>query len=294
MIISASRRTDIPAFYSKWFMERIRTGYCTVPNPFNAQQISQISLAPADVDVIVFWTRNPRPLMPWLTELDENGYRYIFLYTLLDYPRWLETHTPSNDTAISSFIELSDRIGPDRVVWRYDPLVFASSLDFDFHRRTFERLAAALEGYTHRVKISIMDDYVKARRRLAKANSESFLSREFLADDDGFATLMRDMAETAGRHGLELQSCAETLDLQPYGIRPGKCMDDDLLNELFALDLPYTKDPSQRSNCLCTVSRDIGMYNSCLFGCQYCYATSSFKSARERYALHDPQRSSLY
>ncbi len=294
MIISASRRTDIPAFYAEWFMQRVRAGYCTVPNPFNANQVSNISLAPADVGAIVFWTRNPRPLMSHLHELDEQGYRYVFQYTLLDYPRWLETHTPPVDAAVAAFRELADRIGPERVIWRYDPLVFTRSLDAAYHRRTFNAIASALAGYTHRVVISIVDEYAKTRRRLGQLADEAPVAKETLSQDDTFAELMRDLAAMTGEHGMEPQSCAETVNLQPYGIRPGKCIDDDLLRGLFGLDITDTKDPSQRTHCGCVVSKDIGMYNSCLFGCQYCYATGSFNAARTRHEQHDPHTSSLF
>ena len=275
-------------------MQRIRAGVCTVPNPFNAKQVSIISLLPHDVDAIVFWTRNARPMLPHLHELDRLGYPSLFLYTLLDYPSWLETNTPPLDSAVAAVQALADQIGPDRVIWRYDPLVFTPALDFDFHRHKFAEIAKRLSGYTHRVKISIMDDYAKTRRRMSQLPDQVLLSKDELVEMPQFGELMRDLASIADEAGMEIQSCAETLDLSPFGINPGKCMDDDLLSRLFDLELPYKKDPSQRLNCLCTVSRDIGMYNSCLFGCQYCYATSSFELAKLRYIQHDPSTSSLY
>ena len=294
MIISASRRTDIPAFYTAWFMERVRAGFCTVPNPFNANQVSAISLAPQDVDAIVFWTRNPRPLLSHLPELDACGYHYLFQYTLLDYPRWLETRTPPVEAAIDAFRELSARIGPERVIWRYDPLVFTRSIDADYHRRKFAKIAVALAGCTRRLVVSVVDDYAKTRRRLRQLNDETPVAKETIAEDGAFAELMRDLARIAGEQGMEIQSCAETLDLQSYGIRPGKCIDDDLLRRLFGLDIAGTKDPSQRAHCGCVVSKDIGMYNSCLFGCQYCYATGSFDAVHTRYVQHDPHAPSLF
>ena len=144
MIISASRRTDIPAFYAPWFMNRMRAGYCTVPNPFNRSQVSRISLRPEDVDVIVFWTRNPRPLLPALDELDDRGYRYYFQYTLLDNPRTLDPKSPPVDAAIATFQTLAERIGPARVIWRYDPSVLSSATGADFHLERYARIAAAL------------------------------------------------------------------------------------------------------------------------------------------------------
>jgi hypothetical protein len=122
MIISASRRTDIPAFYAPWFMNRVRAGFCVVRNPFNPQQSTRVSLVPQDVDLIVFWTRNPKPLLPYLKELDSRGYRYYFLFTLLDYPSWLELSTPAVENSLECFKQLSELIGPQKVIWRYDPI----------------------------------------------------------------------------------------------------------------------------------------------------------------------------
>ncbi len=300
MIISASRRTDIPAFYAEWFMQRIRAGDCHVPNPFNAGQVSVVSLAPADVDAIVFWTRFPRPLLAHLDELDARGYRYYFQYTLLDYPRSveshrLESHRPDGAAAVEVFRRLAERIGPARVIWRYDPILLSAQLDADYHRRQFAKLASALDGSTQRCVISLVDLYAKTRRRLsgldladmAEAGTEAVASRPAIAD------LMRFLADTAQRHGMEITSCAETAELQPYGIRPGKCIDDDLLRTLFGLDLWLKKDPSQRAACGCVLSKDIGQYNTCLFGCQYCYATADFAAARRRHAQHDPSAPAL-
>ena len=123
MIISASRRTDIPAFYAEWMVRRLKEGYCTVPNPFNRNQVSRISLRPEEVDAIVFWTRNPRPLMPYLDELDSRGYRYYFQFTILGYPRDIDPKSPPAATAIEVFREIAERLGPRRVIWRYDPVV---------------------------------------------------------------------------------------------------------------------------------------------------------------------------
>ena len=165
MIISASRRTDIPSFYSQWFINRIRAGFCTVPNPFNYKQISHISLLPKDVDVIVFWTRNPNPLIPYLGELDERGFRYYFQYTLLGNPRSLETKTPSLASALDTFRKLSEVVGPQKVIWRYDPIVFSSITDIQFHIENYVQISNILRGYTHRSVVSIMDFYKKMKKR---------------------------------------------------------------------------------------------------------------------------------
>ncbi len=291
VIISASRRTDIPAFYAGWLINRLRAGYCAVPNPFNPNQVSRISLEPEDVDVIVFWTRNPRPLMRHLAELDERGYRYYFQYTILDNPRPIDPHAPIAETSLNTFQELAKRIGPERVIWRYDPIVFSQVTGPEFHQHTYRRIAQALRGYTRRSVISLLDVYHKAEKRLralAKQGVE-------LVDCDGetLGDLMRALAQTAAENDMEIVSCAEPIDLQSYGIRPGKCVDDEYIAHVFGLEVAHAKDPSQREACGCVVSRDIGMYESCLFGCQYCYATSSFQRARVNYAGHDPNSPSL-
>jgi len=294
MMISASRRTDIPAFYAAWFMNRVRTGFCTVPNPFNRKQVSRISLLPQDVDAIVFWTRNPRPLLASLDELDARGYRYYFQYTLLANPRPIDAHTPPVEAAIETFHMLSARIGAERVIWRYDPIVVSSLTDATFHQERYAWIAAQLQGFTTRSVISILDVYRKAARRLhALAAQGVTIPDQAPAQVVGFDALLCGMAETAARCDMEIVSCAEEIDLTSYGVQPGKCVDDALIERVFGLRLGLKKDAGQRDACRCVLSRDIGMYDSCLFGCQYCYATSSFTRAAKNHAAHDPLSPSL-
>jgi len=291
MIISVSRRTDIPAFYAKWFMNRIREGYCTVPNPFNPKQVSRISLEPEDVDVIVFWTRYPRPLLPFLDELDERGYRYYFLYTLMNNPRALDPKSPSHKRSLNTFRELSHRIGKDKMVWRYDPIVFTGVTDSKFHLETYRNIAGELKGYTTRSVISIVDIYQKATKRLRLLEKQGICITQ--PPKGKFHDLMRSLSAAAGANGMEISSCAEEPDLVSDGIYPGKCIDQDLIRKVFGLDVTPRKDPSQRAACGCVASRDIGMYDTCLFGCAYCYATTRFDRARERHRNHDPASPSL-
>jgi hypothetical protein len=311
MIISASRRTDIPAFYTHWFINRIRAGYCIVPNPFDARQTSQISLLPEDVDGFVFWTRNPRPLFRYLDELDARGYRYYFQYTLMDNPRLLDEHNPPTAAALETFHQLAERIGPERLVWRYDPIVLSSLTPPDFHRRIYERLAESLRGSTMRSVISLLDMYGKIRKRMAGlvAQGVELIPLQPVVDPltvepsrlpvrtampDWLASLLRDLSEIARANEMEIVSCAEELDLRPYGIQPGKCIDDGLVERVFGLQVSHTKDAGQRKTCGCVQSKDIGMYDSCLLGCRYCYATSSFERARQNYLRHNPESPSLY
>ena len=291
MIISASRRTDIPAFYAEWMVRRLREGYCTVANPFNRNQVTRISLKPEDVDAIVFWTRNPRPLMPYLDELDSRGYRYYFQFTILGYPREIDAKSPPAATAVETFRELAERLGPKRVIWRYDPIVFTGITPPAFHQENFQRLAESLRGHTRRVVVSIVDMYRKIEKRLKKL--EGTPAAICPCDAEDFGPLMRRLAELAGQNGMEIVSCAEEVDLRPFGILPGKCVDDRVIAEALGIEVPKTKDPTQRKACGCVVSRDIGMYESCLFGCEYCYATKSFDQARLNFDSHDPKSPSL-
>ena len=166
MIVSASRRTDIPAFYAEWMVNRLRAGYCTVPNPFNRRQVSRIELTPSDVEVIVFWTRNAKPLRPHLGEIDALGFRFYFQFTILGYPREIDPKSLSLESAVAAFKDVSGFVGPSRVVWRYDLIVFTAKTPAEYHRQRFEEITAALAGFTERVVVSIVDPYRKSESRM--------------------------------------------------------------------------------------------------------------------------------
>ncbi len=285
MVLSASRRTDLPAFYAEWFMNRVRAGFCEVPNPWRRDQVSRVSLDPAEVDAIVFWTRNPRPLLPHLDELDRPRPRYLFLMTILGYPSALDPGCLALEPAVEAFRRLAGRLGPDRVTWRYDPVVLSPATPADWHRRRFAELARSLQGHTRRCKLSLVDLYAKVRPRLRELEGTDHHFGPTPVDGE----LLRDLAGLARQHGIEPESCAETRDLQPYGIAPGRCIDADLLARLFSTKLAARKDPGQRPVCGCAVSRDIGMYDSCPAGCTYCYAVRSFEKACQNRRDHDPR-----
>lgn len=294
LIISASRRTDIPAFYARWFMNRIRAGYCTVPNPSNRKQISHVSLHPEDVDVIVFWTRNPQPLIPYLKELDRLGYLYYFQYTLMNNPRMIDTNTPPLPSSLNTFKKLSDLIGTDKIIWRYDPIIISNITGMEFHISTYKEIAEGLKGRTQRTIISLLDIYPKLKKRLNTLRYHgvdiikcSEMNKRHLEE------LMYSLARIADENGMKIISCAEEPDLMKYNICPGKCIDDDYIERVFGISVTHKKDPCQRKACGCVVSKDIGMYNTCLFGCQYCYATNSFEQAKDLYKNHDQDSTSI-
>lgn len=267
MIVSVSRRSDIPAFYGAWFMEHLRRGEVVVKNPFRSAQEKRVSLKKQDVDAFVFWSRDPRPFMEYLPEIERGGYPYYFLITATGYPRLLEPSTPRLEEVLVFFEELAGRIGRQRIIWRYDPVIFTAGTGFEFHADNFSDLAQRLSPFISRAIVSFFDPYPKVRRRLQKAEIEIAAaagSREQQSD------LFAQFAAVAARTGIEIESCAEAA--LAAGVRPGKCVDEELLNELFGLNLAYRKDPSQRKLCLCQQSVDIGSYGTCRHGCLYCYA----------------------
>lgn len=294
MIISASRRTDIPAYYAEWFMNRIDAGYCAVPNPFNRNQVSYISLDPENVEAIVFWTRNPARLMPRLTELDQKISKYYFQFTLVNNPKEIDPHSASLKKSISTFQQLADQIGKERVIWRYDPIFLSNITGFQYHIDQYCQIAEMLKGYTNRSVISFVDSYRKAGKRikdLDKLGIKPLPSESLLLED--IKEFVSQLVVSAETNGMEIQSCAENINLISFGIQPGKCIDDALIRRLFKNNPTSKKDPSQREECGCVASRDIGVYDSCLNGCVYCYATKSFELARKNYREHNPNSPSL-
>lgn len=289
MIVSASRRTDIPAFYAEWFLRRLREGWCHVANPFRPSSVSRVSLARADVDAFVFWTRNADPFGAALDEVESRGYPFCFLVTLNDYPPELEPRAPAWADRLAAFRRLADRIGPDRVAWRYDPILLSSRLDFDWHLKRFESLAAALRGATRRAIVSFADFYRKTERRLRaveRATGDPFVRDPFALPR--FDRFVSGLCAAAADRGMGIQSCAEDERLAGYGLGPGKCLDNEWLGRALGVRVANRKDPGQRPACRCVAARDIGAMDSCPNGCAYCYATVSNATALARLARHDP------
>lgn len=264
MIISASRRTDIPAFYSDWFFERLREKYVLVRNPINPRQVGRIDLSPDVVDGIVFWTKNPLPMLNRLEPL--RDYTYYFQFTLTSYGTDTEPYVPSkNDELIPAFKRLSDLLGPDRVVWRYDPIFLNDKYTVAYHAEYFDRLAGKLQGYAKKCVISFMDTYRHNARRLKTLKPiEMTGEREH--------QLARCLAQSAARSSLTLETCAESADLRLYGVGHGRCVDAALLEKAGGETLDIAMDKGQRAACLCHESIDIGTYGTCRHGCVYCYA----------------------
>lgn len=284
MILSVSRRTDIPAFYSEWFFHRLREGFADVINPFNRKQVSRIALTPEVVDCIVFWTKNPAPMLDRLAEL--RDYKYYFQFTLTGYGPDVEPGIGDKQAVLATFKELSERIGKEKVIWRYDPVFVNDTYTTGWHKTKFAQLAAELAPYTQRVVISFLDLYKKTERNTKPLAIKPF-SKELMSQ------LAGDMAATAHSLGLEIQSCSEEIDLARFGITHGACIDRAVIEQVTGWELEIKKDPTQRPVCGCMQSIDLGHYNTCLHHCRYCYANFNEKLAVACAKEHDPQATIL-
>ncbi len=290
MIVSASRRTDIPAFYADWFARRLREGFCLVPNPFNPSRVATVPLRREDVDAFVFWTRNPVPFGGVLDELDLRGWPYCFLFTITGYGPPLEPSAPPLDAAVEALLGLSRRIGPDRVIWRYDPILYGGRWGPEWHLDNFAAIARSLEGAVRMVKTSYLDLYRKTARRLRAAGFPDMPDPAERPESPG---LLAALGRIARSRGMRLTTCAEAPAVSVPEAEPGACVDPDLLGRISGADLPRCKDAGQRPLCRCAPSRDIGMTDSCGHGCVYCYAVSDGRRALGNLARHDPACPSL-
>lgn len=284
MIISASRRTDIPAFYAEWFIKRVRAGFLLTRNPFNHNQIRRVSLLQQDVEAIVFWTRNPTNLMPYLSELDEGAFNYYFQYTITGYPRSIERSVPNPYKSIDNFKDLSSLVGARRVIWRYDPILLSNVLPLEEHKRLFQKIAGHLAGHTRRVVVSFSDFYKKTEKNLRDVDGLIF--SDIAKDRESLQELTVFMAKVATQYDMEIFTCAEEVEVDQIG--HGKCIDEALMQEVFGVSLSGEKDKGQREACGCIKSIDIGVYNTCLHGCSYCYATFSHERVISNKRAHDP------
>jgi DNA repair photolyase len=259
-------------------MERLDEGFAEATNPFNAAQVRRVSLLPQDVDALVFWTRAPRNILDYAEELKGRGFAFYVMVSLTGYPPLLEPDMPSADSVIDAMRGLSEKIGSERVVWRYDPVLLSSISGSGFHIQNFTALAGALAGSVNRVIISIYDEYKSSKRRLeALEKRGGFSMFQHYEGESGLLTapvkaLLGEMACIAHERGIAAQSCAEKEDLSGLGIKAGACIDGDLIGALSGKSRAFGRDRNQRPHCLCAASVDIGSYGPCPAGCVYCYA----------------------
>lgn len=266
MILSASRRTDIPNYYSEWFYNRIKEGFVCVRNPRNPHQVSKIKLSPEVVDCIVFWTKNPEPMIDRLDEL--SAYQYYFQFTLTGYGKDMECNVPhKKEKMIPIFQKLSDKIGNHKVIWRYDPIIFTKTYTPEYHLSAFGQIAGALNGYTNKCVISFVDVYTKNKKHMEAIGAYD-VNESVLID------FCEKLSRTAKANGMTIGSCAECIDLEKFGIEHNCCIDKKLIEDLIGCKIKVGKDRNQRPECGCAESLEIGTYDTCQNGCRYCYANA--------------------
>lgn len=282
MILSVSRRTDIPSFYSEWFMKRLKEGYVRTKNPFNPNQVSRIEVTPDVTDCIVFWTKDPLPMMDNLDILDAMGYCYYFQFTLTAYDRELERNLRDKAEIIDTFQKLSDRLGRERVMWRYDPIILNDEITQEYHQEYFEKLCSKLAAYTNSCTISFVDLY----KRLTKQVKDNII-REIRNEE--MLLIAKVFSDISKSFGLELRACCEKTDFSTFGIKPAACIDKDIVERVCGYKIDSKKDKNQREGCGCVKSVDIGAYNTCRNGCIYCYANHSEVSIINNCSRHRPE-----
>lgn len=279
MIISASRRTDLPAAHADWLFRRFQEGFALVRNPMNPHQVSRVSLHPDDVDGVVFWTKNPALMLDRLGALD--AYPYYFQYTITGFGHKFEPSLPPLGARIDAFRQLSKRIGPERVLWRFDPIALSPDHPLERWPETFSALAQSLRGYTQRATISFVDVYPRNRARLNTVGMHAPAETQM-------RTLARQLAVIAHENGMEPVACCEPIDFSDCGIAPARCIDAELLSRIGGIPLKPQRDPYQRRGCSCAPSVDLGAYNTCPNGCVYCYANYSAALLRANLAQCSP------
>lgn len=310
-VISASRSTDIPAFYSKWFINRLEKGYITWINPFNRRE-QYVSFE--KTKVVVFWTKNPKPIIPYLKELDKRGIKYYFQFTLNDYEiENLEPNVPKINDRIETFINLSQLIGKEKVIWRFDPLILSNSITVDNLIEKIKKIGDKIFNHTEKLVFSFADieSYKKVQSNLNKTN---VVYREF--SNSEIEEFSEKIVFLNASWNLSLATCAENKALDKYSIEHNRCIDDELIYKigkedykildwlgfstpmLSLFDEDYSKnlklkDKGQRKACGCIVSKDIGMYNTCNHLCTYCYANHSESIVKQNLKKHDSKNQSI-
>ena len=278
MILQTGMRTDIPAFYSRWFLNRLREGFVLVRNPYDPQSVTRYRLDPSVVDLIGFCSKNPAPMLPHLETLRDYG-QYWFV-TITPYGRDIEPHVPDKEQVMEDFKRLSDAVGPDSMGWRYDPILINEQYPVERHIWAFEHMAKTLSGYTESCVISFLDLYEKVKRNFPEA-------RELRREER--ITLGKAFAQIGRSYGMTIRACAEGTELAPYGVNCEGCMTVEIYEKALGTRLSVPRRKNQRGGqCACLLGADIGAYDSCGHLCRYCYANSSAELVRRNLRCHDP------
>ena len=279
MIIQTGMRTDIPAFYSKWFLNRLKAGYVMVRNPYYPNSVSKYELNPETVDLITFCTKNPGPVLK-NEELMNclKKYHQWWFVTLTPYGKEIEPNVPPKAEVADSIITLGKILGSDRVGWRYDPIFVSEKYTLEYHLKAFENIAKRLEGFTKTAEISFIDLYPKVKRNFPEVREVTKEERLYLGER---------FVKIARNHGMVLKTCAEGNELKIFGADCSGCQTVDVLEKACGEKLKIPKKTQGRKECFCFMNGDIGAYNSCGHLCKYCYANSDFQKVMENMKLHN-------
>ena len=276
MIINTGCRTDIPAFYAKWLMNRIREGYVLVRNPYNPNQVTKYNLSPEVVDCLAFCTKNPEPILTYLDELDM--YKQYWFVTITPYGKDIEPNVPDKKKVMESFKKLSNHIGVDSIGWRYDPIFIGDGFDVNKHITCFGNMAKELKGYTHNCTISFLDLYEKVKRNAPNINPPT--KEEQIEMAKAFSKIGKE-------NDMVIHACCEKTYLSQYGLQCNGCMSQEIVEKAINNTLQPLKRKNLRQECNCLMGNDIGAYNTCEHLCKYCYANANKQFVIENMKKHD-------
>jgi hypothetical protein len=279
MIISTGMRTDIPAYFSEWFYNRIKEGYVLTRNPYYPGQVTRYRLHPDIVDCIGFCTKNPEPMLDRIHEID--AFHQFWFVTITPYGKEIEPYVPNKKQVMDAFIRLSEKVGVPSISWRYDPIFLTERYDLKYHIQNFEKIASYLSGSVDQCVISFIDLYEKTKRNFPQARAVNREERKILGQE--FARIGRN-------YGIQIRTCCEGTELAEYGVDVSGCMTQEILERAIGINMKVPpKKKSPRDACNCLLGNDIGMYNTCGHGCVYCYANYDLKTVRQNMKLHDPK-----
>ena len=277
MIINTGQRTDIPAFYAKWFANRLQEGFVCVRNPFNPRQVSRYRLDPAIVDVIGFCTKNPSPMFPYMNLL--SGYGQYWFVTITPYGKDIEPYVPDKHKLLTDFQHLSELVGVSSIGWRYDPIFITNRYPVEYHLKAFEQIAGTLSGYTKTVVISFIDLYEKVKRNFPEVQPVSQEDQLYLG---------KEIIRIATKYGMTVKPCAEGNLLAEFGADCSGCMTVSTYEKAIGCRLHVPSRKPNRDICACYIACDIGAYDTCMHLCRYCYANNNPEQVERNRKLHDP------
>jgi DNA repair photolyase len=278
MIINTGCRTDIPAYFSEWFFNRIKEGYVYVRNPYYKNQVMKYKLTPDVVDCLAFCTKNPGPMLPRIHEIDE--FRQFWFVTITPYGKEIEPNVPNKEKVIEDFKKLSSTIGAEKIGWRYDPIFITNKYTLEKHIEDFEKMAAKLAGYTHDCVISFIDLYEKTKRNFPGVKAVTNEER---------STIAKEFVRIGKKYDIQIKTCVEGQELSKYGVDCSGCMTKPVIEKAIGVRLKLHQKKSTRGGCNCLLGNDIGEYNTCGHGCVYCYANYDQKTVIDNMKRHNPK-----